>query len=72
MFEIWNLKFVIILSVELAGTYMFLDGDIDHAIFNSDLEYLKRMYSCSPKCRLLCKRLEQNQVATGNILIHTP
>lgn len=28
---------VIILSVELAGTYMFLDGDIDHAIFNSDL-----------------------------------
>lgn len=28
---------MIILSVELAGTYTFLDGDIDHAIFNFDL-----------------------------------
>lgn len=26
-----------ILSGELAQTYMFIDGDIDHAIFNFDL-----------------------------------
>lgn len=26
-----------ILSGELARTYMFIDGDIDHAIFNFDL-----------------------------------
>lgn len=30
-------KQVIILSVELTGTYMFLDGDIDLAVFNFDL-----------------------------------